>query len=65
MAKGRIIFEVDTEGEGSITVQGVKGKTCKDLTKDFEKALGKVKSSTPTKEFYEREVKAAQKVGQA
>lgn len=46
---------IDQTGEPTIEVSGVKGKTCKDLTKDLEKALGKTVSETKTREFYESE----------
>jgi len=36
-----------------ISVKGVKGKSCKDITKELEKALGKSGKSTPTPEYYQ------------
>lgn len=34
-----------------VTVNGIKGKSCKDATRELEKALGKVTKDTPTKEM--------------
>lgn len=36
----------------TVTVNGVLGPTCKDLTENLEKALGDVQSDTQTEEFY-------------
>ncbi len=41
-------------GVPTIHVQGVKGKSCKDITKALEKALGETKDSKSTGEFYEQ-----------
>lgn len=41
-------------GTPVIHVKCVKGKTCKDLTEDLAMALGDVKESKPTSEFYEQ-----------
>jgi len=65
MPRGKIIVEHTIDDKVTISVEGVKGKSCKDLTADLEKALGTVKNSTPTKEFYEKPLKAQQKVGQS
>ena len=42
------------DGTPTIKVRGCKGKSCKDLTRDLEKALGETDTSTPTAEFYEQ-----------
>lgn len=48
------IVKVTVEnGVPTITVQGCKGKTCKDITRELERALGDAKDSKPTAEFYE------------
>ncbi len=44
---------IDSEGAVTITVKGVKGKSCKDVTKQIEKALGSVTSDKPTSEMSE------------
>ena len=60
---GEIIVSFDDNGEAVITVNGVKGKSCKDVTKFLEKELGEVTSDKKTKEFYEVEkVKANVKI---
>lgn len=46
---------IQTDGSSKIEVKGVKGRSCTALTADFEKALGKKVSDTPTKEMYEND----------
>jgi hypothetical protein len=41
------------DGVPTIMVQGCKGKTCKDITRELEKALGDTKDSKPTGEMFE------------
>ena len=50
----QIIRVVIEDGTPTIHVQGVKGKSCKDITKALEQALGDVAESTPTAEMYEK-----------
>ena len=50
-----IIIEVARDGQTQITTKGFKGKACKDATAALEKALGAVKSDTPTREYHEHE----------
>jgi hypothetical protein len=50
----RHILEIAENGDVTITVQGVKGRRCKDATREIEQALGTTVSSTPTKEMYEQ-----------
>lgn len=49
-----ITVEIDADGNPVVSVKGVKGKSCKDLTADLEKALGKVTDSSNTREFEQR-----------
>lgn len=49
-----IKVEIDEDGNTSFDVMGGKGKDCAELTKDLEKAIGKVK---------ERKWKAEAKIG--
>ncbi len=51
------IVEISEDGEVRITVKGIKGKSCKDATRQIEQALGRVTQDTPTPEMHE-EVKA-------
>lgn len=48
----KIIFEPSTN---TISVNGVKGKNCAELTKELEKALGEVEKTTKTNEYYEKQ----------
>jgi hypothetical protein len=49
------IIEIAKNGAVTITVNGVKGASCKDATAALEKKLGIVTEDTPTSEFYEAE----------
>jgi hypothetical protein len=50
-----LIITVSPSGETKIEVQGIKGRSCKDVTRELEAALGETVRSTPTKEMYARE----------
>jgi len=50
-----IKVDIDIHGNTVIKVEGVKGESCKDLTKGLEKALGTVSKDTPTSEMHEQE----------
>jgi len=50
-----ITIRVGKGGKINLDVAGVKGGACKDLTKAFEKAMGKVVSTENTNEYYEQE----------
>lgn len=43
---------VSPRGETTITTKGFSGGSCKDATRDLEKALGAKTSDTPTAEAY-------------
>ncbi len=52
-------------GKSTITVNGVKGKACKELTAKLEEALGKVEKTTLTDEYKEKEeIRAVHRVSQ-
>ena len=48
-----IIF--NTDGTSTMKVNGVKGKSCKELTKPFEKALGITTDDKTTPEYFQPE----------
>lgn len=50
-----IKIEVDAQGRVVITVEGIKGPTCAEATKNIQKALGPVLNMHNTYEFYETE----------
>jgi len=57
----KITIQIPLDDEAvTISVNGVKGKGCKDLTKNIEKALGKVTSQKDTSEMYEKAVDQSQ-----
>lgn len=49
----RIVIRIKPDATTSIEVNGVKGASCKDLTKGLEEALGAVQSSENTQEYYD------------
>ena len=53
MAEVEIVILPD--GSAEVGVACVKGASCKDLTREIEKALGTVTSDKHTREMYERE----------
>lgn len=52
----RIRIVIPRDGDPTITVDGVKGTGCKDLTKQLEAALGSTTSDQETPEFYENDL---------
>ena len=50
---GQIRVLVPLHGDAVISVNGVPGRACKDLTAGVEKALGEVLSDTETREMEE------------
>lgn len=51
-----IKIRIGKDGKVNLSVAGVKGGACKDLTKALEKALGLVESTKATSEMYEQKV---------
>lgn len=49
----KVIVRIDKTGMSTVEVQGVKGESCKDITANLEKALGKTVETTPTNEMFE------------
>ena len=43
---------ISPEGDTTIAVEGVVGRSCTDLTKDLEKALGSPLSSRKTADYH-------------
>jgi hypothetical protein len=56
MTREEIEVVIDEEGEATVHVQGVKGRSCTKLTADLERALGKVAKRTMTREALEAPV---------
>jgi hypothetical protein len=55
-----ITIEIDTAGDAKVSIKGVKGKSCRDITRDIERALGQVTTDTVTHEYREVENRADQ-----
>lgn len=51
----RHTIEIDLDGTTQISVAGVKGKRCKDVTAQIERALGRTVKDTPTGEMAQSE----------
>jgi hypothetical protein len=47
----QVIITIAPDGSPTIKVNGVPGKSCKDVTKTVERALGSVTSDKPTQEM--------------
>jgi len=50
----QIIIDIDADGNTTVSVKGVKGKSCTDLSKNIEAALGKVTRDDKTPEFHQQ-----------
>lgn len=59
----KITVVIDNNGDPTISVNGIKGRSCKDVTKALEKALGAVSKSTETQEAYEQQPLVARNRG--
>jgi len=57
-------IEIDEEGNPEISVNGVAGKSCKDLTKSIEDAFGSECETKPTREYTQQATDQSRKVGQ-
>ena len=53
MADIEITFDLD--GTSTMKVNGAKGKSCKDITASFEKALGTVIEDKKNPEYFQEE----------
>lgn len=49
-----ITITIDAQGNVEVSVKGVKGQGCKALTREIEKALGKVTADKKTREYHEK-----------
>lgn len=47
----KVILDVSPEGVTKLSVEGVSGKGCKELTADLEKALGETSNVVETAEY--------------
>lgn len=62
--KQELEFSIDDEGRISIKVIGGEGKSCLELTKEIEAALGLVVERQKTSEFYVEPEKRTDQVDQ-
>lgn len=54
----KMTISISPTGDVQVKVDGVKGASCKDVSKAIEKALGQVTSDKLTSEYYETPVNA-------
>jgi len=49
-----ITIEISPSGETKVSAKGFKGSSCRDATRELEKALGNVSADNATGELYEQ-----------
>lgn len=49
---GTIKIVITPDGETKLSVEGVAGASCKDLTRELEEALGETTKDTKTADYY-------------
>ena len=52
----KIIVEISKEGVTTVSVVGVKGKRCIEMTADLERELGEISETSTTSEYYEQPI---------
>jgi len=50
-----VTIDIDATGNTTVSVSGVSGGRCKDVTREVEKALGQKTADKLTAEFHKRE----------
>ena len=48
-----ITIDISPEGQPTITTAGFAGRSCRDATRDLERALGQVANDQPTAEMHQ------------
>lgn len=51
----QVVIDISTQGDVTVKAQGAPGKSCQDLTKQIESALGKTKKDIKTSEYYQQQ----------
>ena len=54
LKKTDIVFDIDEDGNITITVEGVKGQDCTKITRELEEAFGIVTDREFTSEYYQQ-----------
>ena len=62
--KHEIDIVIDDDGNVTFQVKGLKGKECLAVTKDFEEALGIIKTQEKTSEFYQTDTQIGTQIDQ-
>lgn len=57
-----VFIDFDADDNAVVSVKGVAGKACKDLTKDLEQKLGSVSHEEKTTEYNQTEVKHVKRI---
>ena len=53
MRREEIIVTITSDGRATVTVKGVSGSRCEQLTAELEQALGMVREKRRTVEYYQ------------
>lgn len=59
-----VFLDFNEEDEAVISVKGVAGKSCKDITRELENALGAVKDEKLTEDYHKTSAKQGKQVFQ-
>jgi hypothetical protein len=54
MKRKEVIVTIDAGGQTTVTVEGVPGPACEDVTRDVEQSLGAVVGRERTAEYFQR-----------
>ncbi len=57
MRREEIIVTITSDGRATVTVKGVGGQRCEQLTAELEQALGIVREKQRTDEYYQTQQK--------
>jgi hypothetical protein len=55
----RVLVNIGPDGAIQIAVEGVKGKSCSDLTRELEKSLGRTTKDLKKPEFHQQSAQGA------
>lgn len=58
-----VTIEVDEEGAVKVSVEGVAGRGCVDLTRAVERALGQTTKRAETAAYYQQEARQSVRAG--
>ena len=65
MRREEIIVTITPEGRATVTVEGIGGPRCEELTAELEQALGVVCGNQRTMEYYQAQEKTTNSIRRA